>query len=89
MNVPWDAIALTVRQTAPGLLICASVLIASLLVLQAWSTMVGVGVGAIAAVLAGAHWKSDSLPTAQMWRARELAVCSAIKTRGCVETENR
>jgi hypothetical protein len=67
MNVPWDAIALTVRQTAPGLLICASVLIASLLVLQAWSTMVGVGVGAIAAVLAGAHWKSDSLPTAQMW----------------------
>ena len=55
MNVPWDAIALTVRQTAPGLLICASVLIASLLVLQAWSTMVGVGVGAIAAVLAGAH----------------------------------
>ena len=67
MNVPWDAIALTIRQTAPGLLICASVLIASLLVLQAWSTMVGVGVGAIAAVLASAHWKSDSSLTAQMW----------------------
>ena len=54
MNVPWDAIALMIRQTAPGLLICASVLIASLLVLQAWSKMVGVGVGAIAAVLASA-----------------------------------
>ena len=67
MNVPWDAIALMIRQTAPGLLICASVLIASLLVLQAWSTMVGVGVGAIAAVLASAHWKSDSSLTAQMW----------------------
>ena len=58
MNVPWDAIALMIRQTAPGLLICASVLIASLLVLQAWSKMVGVGVGAIATVLASAHWKS-------------------------------
>lgn len=67
MNMSWDAIAVTVRQTAPGLLICTGVLMASLLVLHASSTSFAAGVGAIAAALTSAQFKSDLLLSAQTW----------------------
>jgi hypothetical protein len=51
MNVPSEAVALTGRQSTPGLLICASVLVASLLILQKWSVVAAAGWGAMAAAI--------------------------------------
>jgi hypothetical protein len=67
VKVVWEAVALTGRQTAPGLLICASVLVASLLILEKRSLVAAAGLGAIAAAIAGLLGKSGFLVAAQIW----------------------